>query len=443
MTDQIFTRREFLKGTTRVGLSLTLATVLGPSPLPALAQNTPRILISQGTDVLNVSDVQHWIMSGLGGLWVAGQFLNAFASNLVFDNLPQELKQKYRLAGAESKSLPVAREIWQTIPAPIRARGPEALWKFHKGKDWSHIVPRSWGGPATAQNGIWWCSPCNKSLGARPMSRTDIALARSLLFFEGLRSTIAQTIRGGAKGGMVGVVLGALLGILEYGLDYAEGKITWREMTTQTVWKSIQAGSLGFIIAGIIIGISLAFPFLIPILAPLLIILQAVGLVFLTHQVIELGVGWWNALDVEQGLEIFDEILEDIGYNLREQYNAVVKGVRKQARGWLGIAGGAWEWVWAWADWGLRKLGIYDAFAWFAYQTAPVRKSASDFIASLLWWGYDPYVKVTKRDVEKSIADVVANEFKEAISTTSALRHSIDDFRSIHRRKSDPALLLY
>ena len=32
MTDRTLTRRQFLQGTTRIGLTLTLATALGPSP---------------------------------------------------------------------------------------------------------------------------------------------------------------------------------------------------------------------------------------------------------------------------------------------------------------------------------------------------------------------------------------------------------------------------
>ena len=98
---------------------------------------------------------------------------------------------------------------------------------------------------------------------------------------------------------MIGVVAGGLLAIIECGLEYAEGKITWGEMVAKTVKSSIVAGLVGFIITGIIVGLSLVFPFLIPIFSPLLIVLQAVGLVFLGHHVIDLAKGWWKALDVE------------------------------------------------------------------------------------------------------------------------------------------------
>lgn len=445
MTDQTLTRRQFLQGTTQIGLTLTLATVLGSSPRPVQAQKTSQILISQGTGILSDPAVQDWVTSGLGGLWVAGQFLNSFARNLVFENLPQALQQKYRLAGGDYKSLPAAREIWKTIPVSIRAGGPEALWKFHKDKDWSHIVPRSWGGPTTAKNGIWWCSPCNRKLGARPMDPADVELARSLIHSEGMSSTISQTIKGIVRGGTAGVVAGGLLAILESGLEYAEGKITWKEMVTTTVKLSIVAGLVGFTIAGIIVGLSLAFPFLIPIFAPLLIVLQAVGLVFLGPHVVGLAQRWWKALDVANGLETLAEILGDVGKNLHRQYRIVRKNVLSYVGGWAGTAarilGINWAWTWAVAI--LRRMGIYDAFAWLASRTKWVTGMAGDFVSSLLSWNYYTYVEVKESAIRKSIADVVTSEFQDAISTTEDLLRSIDDFRNSSSRRVDISLLVY
>ena len=139
--------------------------------------------------------------------------------------MPTSLKVKYHYAGAEYKSLPAARGLWESVPAPVRAAGPEAVWKFHKGKDWSHIVPRSVGGPATADNGIWWSSIKNKRLGPNAMSAADLADARAVLRSEGIRSTIRLTLNGMVKGALIGVVAGALAG--QSGVrpgEYAEGK---------------------------------------------------------------------------------------------------------------------------------------------------------------------------------------------------------------------------
>ena len=145
MADYALTRRQFLRSTTRIGLTLTLATALCPPVRTVQADEGSFISILGGLEIFRQPDVQEFLGTGIGALWVAGSYLNVFAHNLNFSNLPPELILKYRLAGAEWKSFPAAKGLGETIPAPIRAGGPEALWKFHKGKDWSHIIPKSWG----------------------------------------------------------------------------------------------------------------------------------------------------------------------------------------------------------------------------------------------------------------------------------------------------------
>ena len=430
MTEFTLSRRQFLRSTTRIGVTLALTTGLCRPVRPVQAQETSLISIPQETDNLSSLDVQNWIVAGLGGLWVAGGFLNFFARNLVYDNLPPALKQKYSLAGGDYKSLPAAKAIWETIPAPIRAGGPEALWKFHKGKDWSHIIPRSWSGPTTAANGIWWCSPCNKSLGPRPMPPAIIELARTLLQFEAMRFAILQTLRSMVRGGMVGVVVGGLLTCLECGLQYAEGKISWREMVAKIVNSSIVAGAMAFTITGLIVGISLAFPFLIPIFAPLLIVLQVVGLIFLGQQVITLAKGWWEVLHVEDGLDTFGGVLESARSSLRSMFKDAEENV-------LNVV---WNWIAAKADRvgidralelvieKIQRLGIDKAWVWFAAQTQEVTSKAADLASALRTWDYQSEVDVNVNAIKESIASVVTSEFQDAISTTEGLLRSIGDY---------------
>ena len=430
MTEFTLSRRQFLRSTTRIGATLALTTGLCRPVRPVQAQETSLISIPQGTDILSDSDVQNWIAAGLGGLWVAGNFLNFFARNLVFENLPAALKLKYLLAGGEYKSMPAAKAIWETIPAPIRAGGPEALWKFHKGKDWSHIIPRSWGGPTTAENGIWWCSPCNKKLGARPMSVRDIQLARLLLHFEAMRFAILQSIKSMVRGGMIGVVVGGLLTCLECGLQYAEGKISWREMVAKIVNSSIVAGTMAFTITGLIVGVSLAFPFLIPIFAPLLIVLQTVGLVFLGQQVIALARGWWKVLDVEDGLETLGEVLENVGSNLKNLFKDAEDNVLSVVWGWIASMADrvGIDRALELAIEMIQRLGIDKAWVWFAAQTQAVTGKAADLAATLKTWEYQSEVDVNVNAIKESIASVVTSEFQDAISTTEGLLRSIGDY---------------
>ena len=241
-----------------------------------------------------------FLSPSVGTTWVAGHFLNVFAHNLTFKNLPEVLREKYQMAGNEEKNLLQAQEVWETIPAQIRAGGPEALWKFHQGKNWSHIIPKSKGGPSTADNAIWWSSAKNHSLGAEPMSLADIADARAVIRSDAMRAAVTQTASGMVRGATVAAVVGGTLACLEYGLDYVEGKVSGRELVQKVLQMGVLAGGGAFVTTGIIVGISLLFPFLIPflipILTPVLYVLQAASLAFMGAKGVKLAKGWWPVL---------------------------------------------------------------------------------------------------------------------------------------------------
>ena len=251
---------------------------------------------------LTASDIK-LTASRVGAFWVAGHFLTTFTHNLNFNNLPAILIEKYQLAGNEVKSLSQAQAVWESIPVQVRAGGPEALWKLHQGKQWSHIIPKSLGGPSTADNAIWWGSEKNRALGAKLMSQADIADAKAVLRSDAIRATFAQTATSMVRGAMVAVVVDGALACLECGLDYAEGKITWREMVQMVVRSGVIAGGGAFITTGLIVGISLLFPFLIPILTPVLFVLQATSLAFLGAKGVRLAKGWMAVLDRQQLLD--------------------------------------------------------------------------------------------------------------------------------------------
>ncbi len=237
-----------------------------------------------------------FLSSGVGTIWVAGHFLNVFAGNLTFNNLPAILKVKYQLAGNEYKNLLQAQQVWETIPAQIRAGGPEALWKFHQGKDWSHIIPKSKGGPSTADNAIWWSSAKNHFLGPEPMSLADIADARAIIRSDAMRAAVTQTASGMVRGATVAAIVSGTFACLEYGLDYVEGKSSGRELVQKVLQMGVIAGGGAFVTTGIIVGISLLFPFLIPMLTPVLIVLQAVSLALTGAKGVKLAKGWWPVL---------------------------------------------------------------------------------------------------------------------------------------------------
>ncbi len=431
MSSYTFTRRQFLRSTTRVGLTLTLATALTPAASAVQADEGSHVSILGGLDVLRMPDVQEYLGTGVGALWVAGSYVNSFAHNLDFSNLPAILKVKYQFAGGEFKGLPAAEAIWKTIPAPIRAGGPDALRKFHIGKDWSHIIPKSWGGPAIAENGIWWSSVRNKSLGPNPMRRADLADARAVLRSDAIRATIVQTLSGMLKGAMVAVVVGGVLACLECGLEYTEGKITRQEMVRKIVERGIIAGAGALIMVGLIVGISLLFPFLIPIFLPAIVVLQVASLVFLGQQLIPLAKGWWEVLNGQELLDSTVEILGYVGSSLRSLFRDVEESFLSVVWDWIAATSDrvgidrAWEMAAAL----VQRLGLDRALVWFASQTKAVTGKTAELASALKSWDYLSEVDVEVSALKESIASVVTSQFQGAISTTDELLRSINNYR--------------
>ena len=208
------------------------------------------------------------------------------------------------------------------------------------------------------------------------------------------------------------------------------------------VTSSLVAGALGFTITGLIVGIALAFPFLIPIFTPLLIVLQAVGLVFLGQQVIALATGWWEVLDVDEGLETLGEVLEDTGRNLQSLFKDAEVRVLDVVLDWfntmadrLGV-----DQAWELATEMVQRLGIDRALVWFASQTQAITGKAADLTSALKTWDYLPEVDVNA--LKESIADVVTSEFQDAIATTEELLSSISDYRKSANLRNAGSLLI-
>lgn len=424
MTHRTISRRQLLRSTAKAGLAVTLANIFWPPVAPAYAQESLLIAVPVGLEALKLPAAQQHMAAGKGALWVSGRFLNSFRNNLLFENLPARLQIKYHYAGAEYKSLPAARGLWESVPAPVRAAGPEAVWKFHKGKDWSHIVPRSVGGPATADNGVWWSSIKNRSLGPAEMSAADLADARSILRAEAIRATIVQTLSGMVKGALIGVLAGALLACLECGLEYAEGKITWSHMVNKIVKASIFAGLGGLIITGVIIGISLLFPFMIPVFAPVMFALQIVSLLFLGRHLLKLAQGWWEVLEGEQKLADFVDILENAQGAMRSAFNEIKEEGFDSVLGWLQALA--------------EQVGMDNLWKSVADRTQLVIDRAGELADSVADWETLPHFDAGA--LGEAVARVVASEFGEAISTTEGMLESISDYRErAYRSKAAPS----
>ena len=152
MADRTYSRRQFLRLSAGAAMGLTLATALPPGA--AQAAETPPPFLPQVSDIQDDPEVWTWITTGFGPLFVAGHFLDTFGRNLAFENLPAPLTLKYLYAGAEWKTWPQARALYETIPAQVRAGGPDALWEISQGTGTGPTsCPAPWAGPRRRKTG--------------------------------------------------------------------------------------------------------------------------------------------------------------------------------------------------------------------------------------------------------------------------------------------------
>ena len=262
------------------------------------------------------------------------------------------------------------------------------------------------------------------------MSPYDIFIARLILFSEGMRAGIILTVASMVKGGLLGIVLGALLACLEFGLQYAEGTITWNEMVDKIVETSIYAGKAGFILTGILLGITVWFPFLIPVLMPLIFVLQIVALLFLGPQIVSLAKGWWDVLDGEERLHDFISVVEKVRYRLEKGVRDTGDEASSVVNDWMGKMADRFgiDRTWGWFIAMVQRPGLSEAWNWFAMQTQTVNRKAAGYMSSLEAWEYMAEVKADVDEIGEAIAIRIRSEFKSALSTSDNLLHSISEY---------------
>ena len=429
MAVQAPTRRQFLKSTTRVGATLTLAAALCPPARPVQAYDVSLLQVSQGDEGESAPDALQWIASGVGSLWVAGQVVNSFAHNLNYDNLPKSLKDYFRCAGSECRGIPKGKGIWETIPERIRMGGEKEITRFLNNKDWSHEIPKSQGGSSMADHGIFELTELNRRRGDRIMTPDEIEAARKVIRSDMIRSVLRQTTTAMVRGALAGVIMGGLLLCLECGLLYAEGKISGRQMVEKIVKASALAGLSAFIITGLIVGLNILFPAFLPMMAPVLFVLQIVSLIFLASYAVRIAQGWWEVLKEHELLNDFVAVLENVEDFMREMIDETDDNILIVVWEWIeGLADRVGiDRAWQMAIGFVQRLGIGSAWNWFASQTQAVKNQASVLFSALNAWDF-PDLDIEVGDIRKAIANVIDIEFREALITADEIRRSMRDY---------------
>ena len=210
------------------------------------------------------------------GFGVASNTMAGFAENLDWTTIDPT---KYLYAGTRgiSRGFEEAQRVWESIPAQLRALGPEEVAKKLDGFDWSHIVPHSEGGSDGAANGIFELASLNRSRGAEQMTAAEVQAAAEVLSQTAFRAAVQQVASKALAGAVAGAAVACVLACLEEGLAYQRGEITRNEMYARIGRAVAKASALGATVSGLMAAVALAFPALIPLVAPLMLPLAVLG----------------------------------------------------------------------------------------------------------------------------------------------------------------------
>ena len=233
--------------------------------------------------------------------WDAHGHLSRFSSNLDWANVDPT---KYLYAGTRgaSRGLVEAQRVWETIPEPIRAAGPEATAKCLEGKDWSHIRPYSEGGSHSASNGVFENASLNRARGNVRMTPGEVEAAHQVLKSDAFHATLLETAKCARKGALTAAAIAAVMAVLEYGLQYQRREITEGELY-RAIGKSIlAAGISGAAVSGLLAAMAMAFPATVPVISSLLIRLMVIGFSVLGLRLARVGKGWYEVYLSEQPL---------------------------------------------------------------------------------------------------------------------------------------------
>lgn len=270
-------------------------------PVPNQNGSTGIVKIEGMTPAAESPDVQQYIRTGALQFWVAGTFVDSWLSNLDFKSLPTNLIDYYQRAGTrgEFRDLAGAESVWETIPRTIRMAGPDALDEFRRGRDWSHIVPRSLGGSDSANNGIFEERSINQARGAATMTREEFGLAQQALQTEAFRHAVTQTASVVVTAALVTAVVEGVFAVMEEGLRYYDGEISKAELHVR-VWKRLRKRvALAVVISGIVAGLALVLPAFTALLGALALPMAVASFVMLGFRFYRLSAEWAQRVGAE------------------------------------------------------------------------------------------------------------------------------------------------
>lgn len=249
-----------------------------------------------------------YLRMGLLQFHIAGHFINAWAHNLQFNNLPKELIAYFQHAGAQYRPVGMAESVWQTIPDSIRMAGPDTVREFLHTRDWSHFIPRSQEGGNSAGDGIFESLMLNRSRGAQPMTSGEILEAQEALRSAALKQMMENALEVTLTAGLTAIAVTAVLSIMENGLRYKKGELDQKGLYARVFKETIKSASVSVAVSGLIIGLVMVFPPLMPILSAISLPLAILGFSMLGYRFYQLSAEWMKEIDMTTAIEVWNTV---------------------------------------------------------------------------------------------------------------------------------------
>jgi hypothetical protein len=249
------------------------------------SQNLANEITAKVEESANV--VSSWVQSAPSSIVsasaIATQEAFKIAHNIRFENLPINLQWKFARAGVRDgmRNVQEAAKVFESIPAQIRAQGPEAIRNFCQDKDWSHIKAHVNGGGSEAANGIFEHFWVNRARGGVDMTAEELAVAKQVLRDAAFKAAVAEIVGAAIKGAIAAAVIELVFSILENSLLCVEGKITQSELVEQVATATAKAGIAGGVMTGILLTLCMIFPPIATLLGTTAIPLAVAGIGFM------------------------------------------------------------------------------------------------------------------------------------------------------------------
>ncbi|HEY9631579.1 MAG TPA: hypothetical protein V6C84_30170 [Coleofasciculaceae cyanobacterium] len=178
--------------------------------------------------------------------------------HLSFQDLSRELQRTFRTAGGW-RSVEDAMKLYKQVPASYRT-SIDKVAEWMKGRDGSHIIPKSAGGSDKSFNIVLEKHLDNIRRGAKPMTRAE----QFGVWVEGFSANLGQAALQGLQAAPIGAAIAVVtrlpITFIHYSCAVARGQMTKEEAIKASGKDLLKAGALGAISTAAVVMICAACP---------------------------------------------------------------------------------------------------------------------------------------------------------------------------------------